>query len=217
MKERIGLDTVNVENEILNEDTKEIIKLRKNKLYDSEKVNINGFLVLPFGHSDINNYTFTNRDSNRILQKYGLIGKITEITDTTDTNKNWESQFNWSSKIYINKSNCVPRIDNEYTSVKVIDKDTISIETKFNLIKPGNHGLLYSLNTIKYDKYNVTFDKKNNINIKLEGEKKKGNIEYPKLYIFKNINPNNNKEKWENILKEIIPSIDNIISLEHPY
>ena len=32
-----------------------------------------------------------------------------------------------------------------------------------------------------------------------------------------NCNKNNNKEKWEEIIKNIVPSIDNLIGLEHPY
>ena len=175
-------------------------------------------MVLPFGHVDINNYVFIKRGSNKVLQKYGLIGKITKIKNTnpieiTIPNHNLIDL----QKIYIYKSNCIPNIDNIYNSVKVIDKDTISIDNKIELSNEGDNGFIYSLNTIKYNKYNIKFNKNNKISINLEGEKKDSNIELPNLYIFNNININNDKEKWETIIKSIIPKIDDIVGLEYPY
>ena len=95
-------------------------------------------MVLPFGHVDINNYVFIKRGSNKVLQKYGLIGKITKIKNTnpieiTIPNHNLIDL----QKIYIYKSNCIPNIDNIYNSVKVIDKDTISIDNKIELSNEG--------------------------------------------------------------------------------
>ena len=216
-KNYIGLEPIDRYSELINEETNEIIKVKKNKvpLYPGEPISLCGFLILPYGRTDINDYLFINSNSQKVLQRFGKIGKITNIknknpVEITVQNHNLVE----NQPIYISNSNCNPNIDNIYHKIKIIDENTISININSNLLSDGDFGYIYSVSTIKYEEFEITFNKDIKIKqiIKMEDNK----IEYPKLYSFK-ASIVEDKEKYKSIIENIIPNIDNIISLEYPY
>ena len=217
-KERVGLEPIDNYKEIINEETNEIIKIKKldNPMFKGEKINLTGFLILPFGHKDLNNYIFLNDGKKKILQNFGKIGEITKIKNSvpvelTINNHNLIP----GQHIYISNTNCNPNIDNMYYNINIIDENTISVNIKHNIINEGNKGEIYSIGKLNYEEYKIKLvDDKIKINQILEQKNK--DIEYPKLYTF-NSSLLENEKNWSNLIKSIIPSIDNIISLEYPY
>ena len=48
-------------------------------LYSLLKISLCGFLILPFGRDNIYDYLFINSESQKVVQRFGKIGKITNI------------------------------------------------------------------------------------------------------------------------------------------
>lgn len=118
-------------------------------------------------------------------------------------------------KIYIKDSNSVPLIDGIYEkSVLIIDKDNIELDINLKLIKDGNYGILFSQTKLQYDLYNITKDKKDEIEIKLIESKYNDNYiqNHNKIYFFDTILIT--KNDYENIIKNILPSLNQILEYE---
>ncbi len=215
------LDDFNTPSNIYDEDGK-IIGIEKNLLIKCEEQNIYGFMVLKEGGNNVlsdyndilyddvygdnlNSVLYNRRKIENINQEDKNLVKITVI----------DHGLNNDCVIYLKNTNCYPKIDGFYNTnsdLKIINKDTIQIRLKYNLIFKGNSGSVYKLSSLKYDYYNI--DNELNINfMHTTYDINEENINHNKLYIFDNLDIN--KNKYTKILKKIIPSIDVILETEN--
>ena len=159
---------------------------------------------------DINIVGFILLDKNNKLIKEKTTKIITKITNLNNKIRLECKNHKLNDKeiIYIENSNCIPKIDNRYSkSVKIIDKDTIELDINIKLIEDGTHGDLLSDSELSFKSYKIT---KNDGQIIVNHSESKE--DYNKVYLFDNININ--KEDYDNIIKKIIPNLNQIIEYE---
>ena len=179
-----------------------IIGIEDTLFIKGDDLNVIGFMVLG--------------DSKFLDKEYIKKGIVTNIFNSGDSLiiecKNHGLKDN--EIICIQDSNCYPPINNVFSkSINIIDNDKIEIGKSFNLIKPGNYGVLYSYSHLKFDLYKV--NKNNNIEITfIESiyDDKKENFYHNKIYFFDNIVID--KNEYDEIIKKIVPSINDIINNE---
>ena len=203
------------------DDDGKIIGIEQELLIRSDDLNIYGFLVLKEGNKNIlkdYNNIFTPFNYSDHLHK--VLYDKKEITKITQKEKNLiqleinEHNLNDNSLIYLESTNCYPFIDGYYQSpiqIQIIDENNIQIKKNKSLILEGNSGFMYILSNLHYDYYDINEELSLNFMHSTYDDKKESN-EHNKLYIFENINMN--KFKYNEILKKIIPSIDEIVNKE---
>ena len=178
------------------------------------------FLFLKEGNKNIlkdYNNIFTPFNYSDHLHK--VLYDKKEITKITQKEKNLiqleinEHNLNDNSLIYLESTNCYPFIDGYYQSpiqIQIIDENNIQIKKNKSLILEGNSGFMYILSNLHYDYYDINEELSFNFMQSTYDDKESN--EHNKLYIFENINMN--KFKYNEILKKIIPSIDEIVNKE---
>ena len=214
------LDDINTPVNIYNEDGK-IIGLRDNLLIRSEEQNVCGFLKLKEGNKNIlqdyKNILYKKSYSNhlfKVLYNKKIITKITQVNKNNINVTVENHELNNESIIYLNNTNCYPKIDGYYDTnqnIKVIDKNTIEVSTNKKLTFNGDSGYLFILSKIKYDYYNIDSDLNFDF-LHSTYDDKKEDDNHNKIYIFEDIEIN--KNRYINILNKILPTIDDILKSE---
>jgi hypothetical protein len=216
-------DSITISTDILDEN-KKIKGIEQKPFIPAENINIVGFMIIPFGGQNMENFIdkskiFTPDNYNNYLNKpFFKVGDITRIYSNQDNviidieNHNLKD----GQKIYIDNTNSFPNINNVYQkSVKVIDKNSISIKLNTKIIDEGSLGVIYKTPELEYDLYDVVNGNNDyNLNyVNSNYEDKTQNDKHNKVYLFNNIKINS-KDEMKNIINKIFPTLDNIISLE---
>jgi hypothetical protein len=198
------INDYNTSKDILNELGK-IVGIESSVFVKGEDLNIIGFLVLAQNSP-------SDFITHKIFQKNGTITKIINSNNKVLIEcKN--HKLNNGEPIFIQESNSFPNIDNRYIkNVNVIDKNTIELDINLKIDKEGNYGIIYSMSKLEYDLYEIS--KVNNelvINYKNSTYNKNTNALFKrnKIYLFDNILVN--KTDYDNIIKNIIPTLNQII------
>jgi hypothetical protein len=161
-------------------------------------------------NSILNNdiFTPTNYSNflNKVFKKAGVITKIIGSGNVVIVECK-DHGLKDDEIIYIEESNSFPKINNTYSkSLKIIDKDTIELDIK--IINNGDYGILYSISKLDYDLYEI---KKNDNDISIYPEKNTNTLKN-EIYLFDTININ--KNNYDNIVKKILPTLNEIMSIE---
>ena len=209
--DRLTQKDYNVSYDVRDEKSRKITGIKESTMIEGEDINIVGFLILPnLGYQTETNYNLT--------KKYDLVGNITKIFQSGDfihieiDNHGLEE----GDIIFIENSNSFPNINATFSkSLKVIDKNLISIASNKKIEIEGNFGQIYVLSKLKYDMFLLD---KNDLTFKFNKSLYKNNEnpeEHNKIYLFdKHIIKS--KSEYDNILKKIIPNIEQIINNEMP-
>jgi hypothetical protein len=204
---------------IYDEDGK-IKEVKQETLINGQNMNIVGFMILHNGGKNIlDDYQdiYKKKNYSNHLQKVLYDNKkIQHIEPDKDeiVIKINDHDISDNDIIYIDNTNCFPSINNFYGNkikFKLIDKDTIKIKTNFKLQLSGNKGDLYKISKLKYDLYNIN----NNLDfefLRSNYNHNTENIKHNKIFLFNNINLD--KQKYDTIIKNILPSLSKIIELE---
>ena len=215
--QREALGETNVTKEVIDPETCRIVDIECENYVQGEKINIVGFFVLPFGHSSIYSSLALN-DREQIIQgRYGVIGKIEEIKKSNPAEVTCKDHgLVDGQRIFISGSNSFPSVDGSHqTSVKVINKDTFSINVDTSNGKEGDKGMVFADLKLEYNSYKIV-ENNGEVSVKEIGEEKKGKYALPKLYLFNEMKVET-PEMYRKILNLIVPSIDDILALEYPY
>jgi hypothetical protein len=176
--------------------------IEENVFIKGSDINIVGFMVL-----SVNNDIDT---MNKSFKKIGEITKIANINNAVLIECK-DHKLSNDNFIYIQESNSFPNINGKYlNNIKIINKDTIELVINNKLINEGNHGILYSINKLEFDLYEI-FQKDDNLNIEFKRStysEAEINNNHNKVYLFDNTNIN--KLEYNEIIKNIIPSLDYI-------
>jgi hypothetical protein len=185
-----------------------------------DEINIVGFMILSQTniskidnnhHEDSCKIYCSSNDLHKYFKKIGIITKIYNSSSSILIECKNHGLSN-NEIIYINDTNSFPRINNTYgKSIKIIDKNIIEIESNIKFVQNGDYGILYSLSKLEFDYYEIV---KENNNIKFEFKEstykdEELNNNHNKIYLFDNIQIN--KTDYENIIKTILPNLDEII------
>ena len=188
-------------------------------LVKGDEINIVGFMILSQNniskidgnHEDSCKMYCSSNDLHKYFKKIDIITKIYNSSSSILIECKNHGLSN-NEIIYINDSNSFPRINSTYgKSIKIIDKNIIEIESNIKFVKDGDYGILYSLSKLEFDCYQVI---KDNNNIKFEFKEstykdEEVNNNHNKIYLFDNTPIN--KTDYENIIKTILPNLDEII------
>ena len=214
------LDDFKIPYNIYDDDGK-IIGIEKNTLIKSHDLNIYGFFVLKSGNknilNDYNNVLYKNiysDDLNKVLYNKKNITKIYQEDKNKIKIEVDEHDINSNSIICLLNTNCYPKVDGYYNcakDLKIIDKKTIEIQVNHNLSIDGNEGEIYFLSSLKYDYYNVDDDLNLEFKLSTYSDNEENN-KHNKLYLFNDCKIN--KSKYNNLLKKIIPDLNQIIENE---
>ena len=202
----IHWNTYNIQNDYLyskdvfDEVTGKIKGLKNDILLRGDEVNIIGFMIL----------NKNNLLNNKSFKKRGNITKIFTSGDALIV-ECIKHGLNGSDTIFIDESNSYPFINHIFSkSFKIIDENNIEISQNIKLIKNGNSGVLYSLDKLVYDLYNIVKKEDNTIDI-IKNSSTNNNVN--KIYLFDKLN-NLDKNDYNNIIKKIIPTRNEIIKSE---
>ena len=188
-------------------------------LVKGDEINIVGFMILSQNKiSKINDNQkdsckmyCSNNDLHKYFKKIGIITKIYNSSSSILIECKNHGLSN-NEIIYINNTNSFPSINSTYgKSIKIIDKNIIEIKSNIKIIQNGDYGILYSLSKLEFDIYEIV---KENNNIKFEFKEsnykdEEINNNHNKIYLFDNTPIN--KTDYENIIKTILPNLDEII------
>lgn len=205
-KFRVGLGPFYVTHDV-DQEHSDIIRTIRKPLIEGEKTNIVGFYIPPLAGNGMKN----NFGRTKHIGKLMKVGNITNITATnpvviTIKNHNLLNE----QKIFIKQTNSFPNINGIYQkSVKVLTKDTFSINYDLLGGEKGNSGIVYSTKKLYYNKYIVGKD----FTIKPDGEIKDEDNN-PKIILFDKLLIKD-KDSKKKLLEKIIPSVDDIISKEY--
>lgn len=215
--ERKALGETNITKEIIDPETCRIAKVEEETYIEGEKINIVGFFVLPFGHNSIYSSLALNDREKIIQDRYGVIGEIENISKSNPAEITCKNHgLVDGQRIFISESNSFPSANGSHqSSVKVINKDTFSINLDTTNGKEGNKGLVFADLKLDYNSFQIV-QNENEFSIKQIGEEKKSKYALPKLYLFNDIKVET-PDMYRKILNLIVPSIDDILSLEYPY
>jgi hypothetical protein len=186
------------------DETGKIKGVEEDIFINGDEINIIGYMVV--GNKNVS--------LNKKFDKIGLITKIFNSANSIII-ECINHGLKENEVIYLEETNSFPKINNTFSkSVKIIDKDLIELNVNTKLEKEGNYGVLYALSSLKFDLYNVS---KENDNIIMTLKESKYNNSsnlnnHNKIYLFDNININ--KEDYINIIKKIIPNINDIFNIE---
>ena len=216
-------NSINIPSDILDEQ-KKIKGIEQKPFIPAENINIVGFMIIPFGGENMENFinksiVFTPDNYNNYLNKpFCKVGDISRIYSSQDNviidieNHNLKD----GQKIYVDNTNSFPNINSLYQkSVKVIDKNSISIKLNTKIIDEGTYGVIYKTPDLEYDLYNVVNENNDyNVNyVNSNYQDKNEGFGHNKVYLFNNIKINS-KEEMKNVINKIFPTLDNIISFE---
>ena len=187
--------------------------LEENMLIKGDEVNIVGFMILS-NDDNKNDVLYSNNYSTFLSKNFIKIGNINKIFNSGEsiTINIINHNLNDNDTIYIDKSNSFPHINYTFNkSVKIIDKDNISIKTNIKILKDGTYGVLYSLSKLKYDLYEILKNKDEiEINLKETNYKEnEKNNNHNKIYLFNKLLLD--KNDYNRIIKKIMPTINDII------
>lgn len=179
--------------------------IEENVLVKGEDANIVGFMVL------------SSQDDN-IHKEFKQVGIITKLYNSPNsiTIKCENNGINKNDIIFIGDTNCYPPINNIFSkSIEIIDDNTIKLNINMSLIKEGTHGILYKMSKLEYDLYDI--NKTNNeLNINYKSSTYNKNLQHKgdnnKVYFFNNIGVD--KDDYQNIIKKIMPSLNDLIELK---
>ncbi len=216
--------------------------VKKDILLPAERMNIVGFMVLPnAGQTMLKDAFAPSNYSHAMLPKYfKKVGDIQSITMSKDGNFIYIQINNHGLKpginrIYIEGTNCFPNIDNTYhKSVEIYDDNIIAInvskkkkikdsskESKMQILREGDSGIVYALNSLEYDLYKLSKDEESMFNPYkkefLSSNYKDGteSIEHAKIYLFDDLNiPSDRKDNFEKIVQMVSPSLNDIVNME---
>jgi hypothetical protein len=188
-------------------------------LVKGDEINIVGFMILSQNkilkidddHEDsCKMYCYYN-DLHKYFKRIGIITKIYNSSSSILIECKNHGLTNHEI-IYINDTNSFPRINSTYgKSIKIIDKNIIEIESNIKFVQNGDYGILYSLSKLEFDIYEI-IKENNNIKFKFKESTYKDeelNNNHNKIYLFDNTPIN--KTDYENIIKTILPNLDEII------
>ena len=192
-------------------------------LIPGENMVVVGFMVLSNGGQTIlNDYNNIFSFKNYSNHLYKVLYDTLEITNIEQDSKGIKINFSSDNisitdddVFYINESNSYPNINGTYGTYKkftIINKDTILLYTKKKLKITGNQGYIYKVSKLKYDLYNVQEDLSMHY-LSSNYENKEESNNHNKIYLFKDISVT--KEKYDTIIKKVLPSLDEIITLEY--
>ena len=192
-------------------------------LIPGENMVVVGFMILSNGgQSILNNYNNIYGSRNYANYLYKVLYDTLEIANIEQDSKGIKIvlssdniQIDDDDVLYIDESNSYPCINGVYGTYKkftVIDQNTILLHTKKKLKLTGNKGCIYKVSKLKYDLYNVQEDL-NLHYLRSNYENQEESNDHNKIYLFKDISLS--KEKYDNIIKKVLPSLDEIISLEY--
>ena len=210
-------NTYNSDSEYMNkkdlfDDKGKIVGQENNTVVRPNELNIIGFMIL------------TNNLLKKEFEEVGHITKIYNDKNSIIVNcKNHNITKN--DIIYIDNTNCYPPINNIFSSsIEIINNNTIKLNVDTILLKESTTGLLYKITKLEYDEYKivknndkleVNFVKTNNKskteinNVSKNQTNNISNTKLNKVYLFNNLNIN--KDDYENIIKLIMPSLDDIL------
>lgn len=194
---------------------------RDEKLIKGNEMKIVGFFVLNKGGKNFLNdydniYKKNNYSSNNLNKLLYDIKDISEIIQESNSIKIKIENHNLKDDdvIYIDETNCYPKIDNFYglkNPFKILDKNHIEVKVKKRLEFNGDYGNIMKISKLKYDLYNI--DKNYNFKyLRTTYDDTKQNNNHNKLYLFNDIKLDNNK--YNDILIKIIPNLNEIIKME---
>lgn len=167
-------------------------------LIKGDELNIVGFMIVPENNGLI----------KKNFIKNNIITKITNLNNSVLIECNNHRLTN-GEIIYIEDTNSLPRINNKYAkSVKIIDKNIIELDINLKLLKDGDYGILYSIAKLEFDLYQTT----NNISFEFKKttyENPEINNNHNKIYLFDNVIVN--KNDYDNIIKNIMPTLNQIV------
>ena len=199
--------------DIFDDATGEIKGISTEVLIKGNDINIIGFMLL--NHND-----YPTKELNKSYVQVGYIKKIYNSNNNTLIIECENHGLDESDFINIQNSDSIPIIDNVYNkNIKIIDKNNIEINTNIVLTKTGSYGVLYKINKLKYDEYEIT--KENDI---LNFNFKKSN--YPinissvsnnihsrnRLYLFHETTLSN--IDYKNVINKIMLTRTDILNLE---
>lgn len=191
-------------------------------LIKGSELNIIGFMVFREGGSkllsdypDIFQKENYQNHLNHVLYNKLTITEITQIKNEQIEITIENHQLHNDSIFYINGSNCYPSIDDYYGKNKkftIISDNKIQLNIKKKLVFNGDKAELYCLNKLQFDYYNVNnqFGFDFIYSSYVSQEESAG---HNKLYLFQNIE-NLNKQQYHNLLKKIVPSLEDVIHNE---
>ena len=186
------------------DETGKIKGVEEDIFINGDEINIIGYMILG------------NKSSKDLRKKFNKIGTISKIFNSGNSIiiECINHGLKENELIYLEETNSFPRINNTFSkSLKIIDKNLIEINLNIKLEKEGNYGNIYALSSLKFDLYNISKED-NDIKISLNESKytNSGNKNNNKIYLFDNININRND--YINIIKKIVPNINDILKLE---
>ena len=183
------------------DDNDRIVNVNKKILINSDKININGFLIFKNKFDHIKNYSKINKMTN--------ISSII-FNDNNVIIKAKNHKIINGGNIYLKNTNSIPPINGYYDFVDVIDENTLRLNNVANKGTKkinGNTGILYARKILLLKKINV--DKKNNKLVYSNPEK---DIKEFSAYYY-NFNFNLSKEDLKNVLIDILPNNNDIINI----
>jgi len=212
--DRITEKDYKVSYDVRDEKSRKITGIKETTLIEGEEINILGFLITP-------NLNINSEYNYNLTKKFELVGSITKIFQSGDFIH--VEIINHGLKngdiINIENSNSFPNINATFSkSLKIIDENIISISSNKKIEINGNFGQIYVLSKLKYDMYildNLNNSDKNDLTFKLKESlyNKEDNQQHNKIYLFdKHIIKS--KSEYDNILKKIVPNLEQIIENE---
>lgn len=155
-------------------------QIKKDILIPSERMNIVGYMVLPFGGKNTiqpDSFAMSNYINDPLLPKYfKKVGDIEKINMSKDGQyiyihiSGHGLQQGGINRLFIQNTNCFPNIDNTYhKSIEIIDNNIIGINVNkkkkirdpskekqlLKIIKEGNSGFVYAVNKLEFDLYKI--------------------------------------------------------------
>lgn len=214
--------------DVINEETGRVNGVIPYSLIKGEDVQIVGFMLLNKVNDYDNKQLFTHvtndnvNDHEPLVKKLILSSKITKITQIGDFIKIVAPNhgLNAKSRIYIDKSNCVPNVNGmkQHMNITIENENEISIKSSIKLNMDGAYGEIYTPNKLVYDRYKVYYNEQlGDFETKYENstytEQVGENNNHNKLYLFDDI-IFKNKDEFREVLTKIVPTLDSIVERE---
>ncbi len=210
-----------------NEETGRVSGIIPYSLIRGEDVQIVGFMLLnkPNDYNNQELFTHVSKDDinedNPLVKKLICSSKITKITQVGDFIKIVAPNhgLNAKSRIYIDKSNCVPNINGikQHMNITIENENEFSIKSSIKLNVDGTYGEIYTPNKLVYDRYKIVYNEQiDEFQTKYENSTYQENKEensHNKLYLFDDL-IFKNKDEFRKILTKIVPTLDSIIERE---
>ncbi len=203
------------------EETGRINNIVPYSLVNGEQVQIVGFMLLNKDNDYDNKKLYSKdniNDNNQLVKKLILSSTITKITQVGDFLKIVAPNhgLNAKSRIYIDKSNCVPNINGmkQHLNITIENENEFSIKSSIKLNIDGTYGEIYTPNKLVYDKYKVVYNEQiDDFMINYENGAIEENATHNKVYLFDDVIIKS-KDDFRKILIKVVPTLDSIIERE---